>query len=301
MTFFWITVAALTALALLFVLLPLARTRVPLKNPAPAESQDARVAVYRAQLADLEADREAGVISEEQFNTAQLDLQRNLLETSESGGGGPSTGRRSWRWPTGIAALVAVPVLAVLIYQHYGAGAAALDPQARAPQQQPGMMTAEGIQAAVMALNERLEANPEDPDGWALLGRSLMFLNEPLASAAAYAQAIRYGGDQDPDILLSYADILGSLDGGDLNARAWPYIERALSLEPNHVSGLWLAGLAAYRGSDYTAAQDYWQKLEAALEPGSEEALLIRRNLDEIESRLNAAPDAEDNVEPAAE
>jgi cytochrome c-type biogenesis protein CcmH len=301
MTLFWITVAALTALALLFLLLPLARTRLPLKDPAPAESQDARVAVYRAQLADLEADREAGVISQEQFNTAQLDLQRNLLETSESGGGGPSTGRRSWRWPTGIASLVAVPVLAVLIYQHYGAGAAALDPQARAPQQQPGMMTAEGIQAAVMALNERLEANPEDPDGWALLGRSLMFLNEPLASAAAYAQAIRYGGDEDPDILLSYADILGSLDGGDLNARAWPFIERALSLEPNHVNGLWLAGLAAYRGSDYTAAQDYWQKLEAGLEPGSEEALLIRRNLDEIESRLNAAPDTEGNVEPAAE
>ena len=301
MTLFWITVAALTVLALLFLLLPLARTRVSLKNPAPAESQDARVAVYRAQLADLEADREAGAISEEQFNTAQLDLQRNLLETSESGGGGPSTGRRSWRWPTGIATLVALPVLAVLIYQHYGAGAAALDPQAGAPQQQAGMMTAEGIQAAVMALNERLEANPEDPDGWALLGRSLMFLNEPLASAAAYAQAIRYGGDEDPDILLSYADILGSLDGGDLNARAWPFIERALSLEPNHVNGLWLAGLAAYRGSDYTAAQGYWQKLEAALEPGSEEALLIRRNLDEVESRLNAAPNPESSVEPAAE
>ena len=301
MTLFWILVAALTALALLFLLLPLARTRVPLQNPAPAESQDARVAVYRAQLADLEGDREAGVISEEQFNTAQLDLQRNLLETSESGRGARAAGRRSWKWPAGIVSLVGVPVLALLIYQHYGAGAAGLDPQARAPQQQPGMMTTDGIQAAVLALNERLEANPEDPDGWALLGRSLMFLDQPRASAAAYAQAIRYGGGDDPDILLSYADILGSLDGGDLNARALPFIERALGLEPNHVNGLWLAGLAAYRSSDYATAQDYWQKLEAGLEPGSEEALIIRRNLDEIETRLDAPPPPDPEVVPNAE
>jgi cytochrome c-type biogenesis protein CcmH len=163
------------------------------------------------------------------------------------------------------------------------------------------MMTEDGIQAAVQALNARLEANPDDPDGWALLGRSLMFLDEPRASAAAYAQAIRYGGSEDPDILLSYADIIGSLDGGDLNARALPFIERALRLEPNHVNGLWLAGLAAYRGSDYATAQDYWQKLEAGLEPGSEEALIIRRNLDEIEARLEAFPLPEPNTPPDSE
>lgn len=301
MTLFWTLVAALTALALLFLLLPMARARVPVQDPAPAESQGAGVAVYRAQLADLEADRESGVISEEQFNTARLDLQRTLLEMSESGGGEQRARRRSWKWPTGIATLVAVPVLAILIYQEYGTGAVGIDPQARAPQQQSGAMTADAMQAAIQALNERLEANPEDPDGWALLGRSLMFLDEPRASAAAYAQAIRYGGGEDPDILLSYADIIGSLDGGDLNARAMPFIERALRLEPNHVNGLWLAGLAAYRSSDYATAQEYWQKLEAGLEPGSEEALIIRRNLDEIEARLDASPAPDPDVTPDAE
>jgi len=293
MTLFWITVAALTALALLFLILPMARARVQTSGTAPAQDGITGVSVYRAQLAELEADRESGTISGEQYTTAKLDLQRNLLEMTETNGASARPRANSWRWPAGILALVVIPVLAILIYQDLGSGAAGLDPLARvSPQQSPGMMTTEGIQAAVRALNERLEANPEDPDGWALLGRSLMFLDEPLASAAAYAQAIRYGGGEDPDILVSYADLIGSLDGGDLNARALPFIERALGIEPNHVDGLWLAGLAAYRGSDYPTAQVYWTRLEAGLRPGSEEALIVRRSLDEIESRLESAPEA---------
>ncbi|AGA33691.1 Cytochrome c heme lyase subunit CcmH [Thioalkalivibrio nitratireducens DSM 14787] len=299
MTLFWSMAAVLTAVSLLFLFVPMLRARSPRNEAVSTEGMAAAVDVYHAQLAELEADREAGAISEAQYTTARLDLQRSLLEMSEDREtAGSQRLQGSWRWPSGIVSLVAVPVLAVLIYQAYGSGPAGLDPQASAPQQtagtEPGGMDG-SIEAAVQALSARLEANPEDPDGWALLGRSLLFLEQPRAAAGAYAQAIRHGGNQDPEILTTYADLLGSLDGGDLSARAKPFIEQALAIEPDHVNGLWLAGLAAFRSSDYPQAQDYWERLASQFEPGSEEARIIRSNLDEVEERMRNGATAEDS------
>ena len=285
MMLFWIFAAALTVAALLFLFLPLLRTRAP-RVPVSTEAMDARVSVYRSQLADLESDRDSGVISEDQFNTARIDLQRSLLETSERQAADRTEhGGRSLRWPAAIGGLLVVPVTAVLIYQGYGAGASGLDPQA--PQQVAEAQMDGGIEAAVMALSARLEDDPEDPEGWALLGRSFLFMDQPRAAAGAYAQALRYGGDQDPDILVTYADLLGSLDGGDLSARALPFVNRALEIDPDHANALWLAGLAAFRASDYENTKDYWERLEGQLAPGSEEAQLIRSNLEEVQSRMN--------------
>lgn len=299
MILFWILAAVLLVAALLFLSVPLLTSRARREGTVTTDVMDAKISVYRSQLADLEADREAGTISEAQFNTAQVDLQRSLLEASEGGTTAPeSPQKRSWRWPAGIASMVLAPVLAVIIYQGYGAGEPGLDPQRPAqPSAASGMDV--DMEAAVNALATRLENNPEDPDGWALLGRSLLFLDQPRAAAGAYAQAIRYGGSRDPDILVSYADLLGSLDDGDLNARALTFVSQALEIEPDHTNALWLAGLAAFRASDYEKTQDYWERLESQLTPDSEEARMIRGNLEEVRSRLNNETQTDDRIPEA--
>lgn len=299
MTLFWILAAVLLVAALLFLSVPLLTSRARREGKITTDVMDAKVSVYRSQLADLEADREAGTISEAQFKTAQIDLQRSLLEASEGDLSAPENPhKRSWGWPAGIASMVLAPVLAIIIYQGYGAGEPGLDPQRPAqPTASSGMDV--DMEAAVNALATRLENNPEDPDGWALLGRSLLFLDQPRAAAGAYAQAIRYGGGRDPDILVSYADLLGSLDGGDLNARALTFVSQALEIEPDHTNALWLAGLAAFRASDYEKTQDYWERLESQLTPDSEEARMIRSNLGEVRSRLNSETETDNRIPEA--
>lgn len=299
MTLFWTLAAVLTVAALLFLFVPMLMSRPTPEGRASTDVVDAKVSVYRSQLADLESDREAGTISEAQFNTARTDLQRSLLESSEGRTDAPARAiKGSWRLPTGIVSLLVVPVLAVLIYQGYGAGEPGLDPQRPSPQTAQAGMD-QNMEAAVSALAARLEANPDDPDGWALLGRSLLFLDQPRAAVGAYAQAIRYGGNTDPDILVTYADLLGSMDGGDLNARALPFVTQALEIAPDHTNALWLAGLAAFRASDYEKTKGYWERLESQLTPGSEEAELIRSNLAEVRSRLNSTGEP-DNRTPAS-
>ncbi|MBS3800094.1 MAG: c-type cytochrome biogenesis protein CcmI [Thioalkalivibrio sp.] len=300
MTLFWALAATLTVAALLFVLVPLLRSRARLEraedtqtdteptaqtaSPAPQDEQmQASVEVYRSQLADLEADLANGSLSQEQFEKARLDLQRSLLESSDQTPGRRGRRGASWRLPAGVAALVAVPVLAVLIYQGLGAGAPGIAPE---PPRTAGADTEEGFEAAVMALRARLEDNPENSEGWIMLARSYAILGQDTDATNAYEQAIRYGADDNPDVLVNYADRLATEDDNDLNERALPYIRQALEVDPDHTNALWLAGLAAFQRSDYTSARERWQRVLGQLPEDAEETGVIRRQLAEVERRL---------------
>lgn len=312
---FWGIVGGLIVAALLFVLVPLgwfgrspqqaAITRTETATP-PDEQRQTAVAVYKAQLAELEADLAQGNLSQAQFESAQLDLQRNLLEMSGESTTATPSQRRSWRLPTALVVVLVVPILAMLIYEHEGSGEAGLNPVTQAPAGSASGMQP-NVEAAIQGLIARLEQNPDSPQEWALLGRSFLFLGELRPAAGAFAQAIRHGGGQDPDILVSYADVLGSIDGGDLNARALPHIERALEIDPNHIDARWLAGLAAYRAENYAQAQYHWEQLVGRFPPDSDESRIIRSQLQTIAGHLQpqdsppAIPDPGDVDDPTVD
>ncbi|WP_019625823.1 c-type cytochrome biogenesis protein CcmI [Thioalkalivibrio sp. ALJT] len=303
MTVFWAIAATLTLVALLFVFVPLLRSGKHLQRPQDEDTRTASgpgtenadpqddqlrtsVDIYRSQLAELETDLDNGTLSREQFDKARLDLQRSLLEAGDQAG---SRQQRhpgvSWRLPAGVSVLIMIPLLAFLIYDGFGAGAAAIDPEpARA---QPGDSEAQ-FEAEVMSLRARLEQNPQDPEGWLTLARSYTLMGEDTDSMHAYEQAIRYGADQDPNVLVTYADMLAAEDDNDLNQRALPYVHQALEVEPEHTDALWFSGLAAFQRADFETARERWQRLLPQFPEDAPEAQVIRRQLTEIENRLAA-------------
>lgn len=295
----------------------------PAMSAGQSDLLRARADVLRSQLKDLDTDLENGTLSREQYDLARLDLQRSFLEGSAEAepaaashhptapsDTAPTTTdpanagtRRRRHAVAAVLVVLILPLVALPTYWLEGTGpmgwqaAAPAEPTpASAGNRIPGMGI--DIEQAVRSLSERLEAQPEDPEGWAMLGRSLVVLDQPRAAAGAYAQAIRYGGGSNPDLLITYANLLGSLDG-TLNQRAKSIIERALALAPENPNALWLAGMAAFQAEEYAAAKVFWAQLERLLPPGSEEAQLMRSNLVEVEMRLLAsdstrpAPDAD--------
>ena len=296
MTQFWLFAGVLTLLALAFLLLPILLARKPAEaeaSPSPSaavsEKSQTGVSVYRAHLAELQSDLAEGNISQEQFDKAHLDLQRNLLEMSGSPQESPRTTKASWRWPTAVASLLLLPVAAYFIYEDQGAGMAGMVPaSAPAMAGQTGGISMPDLDAAIKALSARLENNPHDTEGWIMLGRSFLFLGEIRSAAGAFAQAIRYGAGDDPETLLTYADLIGSLDNGNLSLRARPFIERAVALAPESATALWMAGMAAFQNAEYPEAETYWSQLNGRFAPGSEEDVLIQRSLQELNLRLSA-------------
>ena len=268
--------AALVVLAALVLLLPVLWFGKRKKTTA-ADRKAANLAIFRDQLADLEREHREEVITREEFEQAHTELKRRLLEEVEADNGdlaasGPPTSR-----PTAIALIVLLPLAAMLGYLLLG-NPKALDPANTAPQKQ---MTADDINAMVARLAARMETNPDDMNGWIMLGRSYKMLGRYDEAVAAYGKAETMI-DKDPELLASYAETLAMASGKGLTGKAKEQIDKALKLDPKHAHTLFLAGAAAMEAGDAKNAISYWEALLPQVEAGSELDQMLRAGIEQM-------------------
>ncbi len=268
--------AALIVLASLALLLPglwFGRRR----QVSAADRKAANLEIFRDQLADLENELRDGNITTEEFEQTSAELKRRLLEEvdGETVSEGEEASRRSR--PTAVALLVLLPVGALLAYMLLG-NPKAIDPANTAPQKQ---MTAADIDAMVARLAARMESNPDDMNGWVMLGRSYKMLGRYDEAVAAYSKAEAFI-DQDPELLASYAETLAMASGKGLTGKAKELIDKALKLDPKHAHTLFLAGAAAMEAGDAKNGIAYWEALLPQVEAGSELDQMLRKGIDEM-------------------
>ncbi len=141
------------------------------------------------------------------------------------------------------------------------------------------------VQAMVERLEKRLQENPADPAGWARLGRSYAVMGRQDAALAAYARAYKLA-PKDPEILSEYAWLLYSLDPSNTKGLVSRLYRELQQLQPNHPRVLWFRGFEAYQRKDFRSAVQYWQRLLATMEPGSEEAEHISRAINKAREQV---------------
>jgi cytochrome c-type biogenesis protein CcmH len=296
MTVFFIVAALLVVAALLFVVPPLLRGD---KSAVEGGTRrELNISIYQDQIRELERDLEADVITREQYERGREELQRRMLEDVDASAAAVSSPRGAGRSTVVAAVAVAalVPVLASGLYMYFGAPAA-LDPEQRAAGAagMAGHGSEEELRAQIISmvarLEERLAANPEDGEGWAMLGRSYLWMERIDLAVGALERAVAFN-DRDPQLLVDYADALAMIGGQSLEGRPLELIERALSLDPTNQKGLWLAGTAAYERADFAAALDYWQRLRNLVPAGSDAALAMDNNIAEVRNLLGEAAPA---------
>lgn len=175
-----------------------------------------------------------------------------------------------------LAAGFAAPFLALLVYLTPGNLLAPGPKQAEAPhglgQQQ--------MDALIARLAARLEKNPQDAKGWAMLARAQTVLGRFDAASAAYAKSVALFPD-DAQLLADYADALAMARGGRLAGEPERLVERALRSDPNNAKALALAGTIAFDSKDFALAVKQWERLQSSIPPGSEFAKSIQGDIDE--------------------
>jgi len=164
----------------------------------------------------------------------------------------------------------------------------ALDPQARAARAEGSghAITTEQIEGMAEKLAARLKEQPNDPDGWAMLGRSYAVLGKSQLALAAFKQAMVLRPD-DPVLLADYADTLALVNGRNLEGEPSRLIARALELDPNNLKALSLAGTAAFIRKDYALALRHWERM-VQVSPDSDFTKQIQGGIEEAR-RLAAA------------
>ncbi len=266
MTAFVLLAALLAVLALGFVLLPLLRRRA---QSAASDRAETNAAIYRDQLAELEAERSQGLISAARFEETRAEIERRLAEdlaAGESAGAAPKL-----QWQGSRLALVlglVLPLVAAGLYVLVGTPGA-LDPTTGAQSAQgQHQVTAEQIDAMVAQLAARLEREPNNPEGWRMLARSQAALGRYAEAAQAYARLIEIDG-KNADVLADYADVLAMAADRNLQGEPMRLIEEALALDPDHVKALALAGTGEFARGNYDAAIVHWERLMKSLPPDS--------------------------------
>jgi len=273
MTLFWAIGAALAAVALGLAARPLWRRRAP-----GAVSRDAmNAAVYREQLRELDADLASGAIAQADHARARDELNRRVIEdASQPGERAAPGGNRLVAY-----SVLAVPLVALGVYFAVGNPAViVLEDDAQATQRQ--------IEAMVERLAARLKENPDDVEGWKMLGRSYSVLGRFRDAIDAYTRAAARA-PRDADVLVDLADVLAMANGQRLAGDPEKLVERALQIDPKNLKGLALAGTAAFDRGDFARAAALWERMLPLVAADSEDARVVRENVAQARAKAGAA------------
>ncbi len=272
---FWLIVAVLIVIALVMVIWPLWR-----KSTLSEFDIDQRnIKIARERLANLKQQLQQEVLSQAQFDEQYQELELTLNDEL-TGDQIEQKQTVQGKWVIPVVVLF-VPLLSLSLYFALG------DPQAlaQAKQQQLVRQQQQNINNMVAGLAERLKQQPDDAEGWLMLGRSYKYMNQYDRAAAAFAQAYRLEGDK-VEVMLQYADALALNNGGKLSGQPAQLVFKALALSPDNMTALWLGGMAKVETGEFAEALQYWQKLEPLIASDSQSHQQLMGLITAVKSRL---------------
>ena len=288
---FWAIVSAMTLCVLGLLLRPL------LKRPTQITSeQEKTLPVYRQQFSELEQDLTNGLLTDEQYQTARHELERRVLEETGSSETSSMTsgGLVNLRFVALSVAMI-IPAASGVLYWTLGNPAAMTHPAASPMSAQSGAgderQMMEGLNTLMERLKKKLEQNPNDATGWAMLARSYMAMERYADAVPAFDKAFKLNPN-DADMLADYADALGIHQGRKLEGKPETMIEKALKVDPNHVKALMLAGTMAYNRKDFVLAVKDWERARTNLPQDSDPEFSeqITAAIGDAKQRMGGAP-----------
>ena len=118
------------------------------------------------------------------------------------------------------------------------------------------------LSRVIAELQDKLAMQPDDVEGWKLLGRSATVLgNYPLARSA-FGEANTRTQGRDAEAVVGYAESLILIDERAIDGEAAALFEKALEMAPDNPRALWYGGIVAYRRGDMKLAQQRWVELQ---------------------------------------
>ena len=250
--------------------------------------QMSRIDEINRHLSQLDELIRGGVLSEEAVHAARsrLDVERLGLgaKLDDEALASVLHPRPPWRLMLGISGFVLV--FAGVIYAWLGNRTAiSMEP----PQPGPAANVAnsansanahannaEQMQAMIGRLVERLNAKPDDVEGWIMLGRSYIAMGKIQEAVVAQRKVV----ELNPKNAHAYADLADSLalaNGRSLEGEPERHIIKALALDPDHVKALALSGTLALNRGQFAKAATQWEHALQGSEPDTPMANQLRR------------------------
>lgn len=284
---FWIFAAVITALVVALIARPFFAQSRRAQTTAEYDLE-----VYKSQLRELDRELAEGLVNDQEAAAAKAEIARRLLAADGKRARGAQTG---WgvglHRTTGVLVSVAVPIAAVMLYLSLGQPSAPDFPYvSRAEEIAQMRQTQErdlgNLGEMAQRLAARLAQEPDDADGWMLLGRTYMTMEEFGRAAESFAKVVELAPSEAGAYgAMGEAMVLAA--GGMVTKDAVAAFEKARDIggagDPR--AAFYLAE-AAYQSGDHQAALDALVKLAWSAEPGAPWLTTVRNRAIAIADEL---------------
>ncbi len=250
---FWIAAAVMTLGTVAALVWPLLRP-----GAGAADRAEVAMRVYKDQVAEIERDLARGLIDADQAAASRTEIGRRLLAAAEEARRADKRIGGFRRSPVVAGALaLCVPLGALALYLPLGSPEMPAKPFASrtdTPDDSDHALT------MVASLEQKLQRNPEDQEGWRLLAGSYMQMGRPADAAEAYRRAMALAPD-DPNLPGAFAEALTMSEDGMVNPEARQAFERVLAARPEDPRSRFYLGLAELQAGQPKLAVERWAAL----------------------------------------
>lgn len=248
---FWVISAVFILLGLAFLVIPLMSTQAG----QSVSRREFNRALYKDKVDELNADLDKGLLDQSEYNDAVEDLQYTLLDDVSDGQKNEFVSSKNYLAIFTVVLLL--PVSTLLMYQYFSNGVGGAAPT----EQQLQAERAQTFDQALASLEQRLQQEPNDFEGWRMLGQSYFVTERYQKAFTAYQKASSLVDDQDPDVLVLLAEASAFSNNELFGEYEEQKLQAALKINPNHQRALWYLGFADYSNKNFTGAVEHWQQL----------------------------------------
>lgn len=275
---FWIISLLMVAVAVLCVLLPLAR------KPRQKNQSENSLDVYVAQLADIERKIEMEEGDRDALELERAEVSRRVLKQARSGDTSLAAGPPSKfnRVAASLMALVLVPGLSLALYSAVGSPNLVDQPLGAQAGQS---LESRSIEEMVLMAERHLAKNPDDAKGWNVLADVYGRTNRPTDRARALQELIRVSGPS-AELLTDLGEALTVAQGNIVTARARQLFEQALSLQPGAAKASFYLAFALEQEGKDGEALERWTRLAKVRQDDPRWQAMTTQKVSELREKL---------------
>ncbi len=294
---FIVSAVVLVLLAVVFIVPTLRKKNYAFSD----EYDDLNVSIAKDRLKEIKSQLDAGEITQQIYQQLHDELESSLAldlsnidSTQQSTPSDSDSSVKSTSKWMPILLAICIPLFSAAIYFQLGDFAAATGTKIvqtviPAGENRPQMT----IEEAINKLEQRLVDEPNNADGWFMLGKTYMAIKQYNKSVAAYEKVLKLDSEnqqaEDPEVLLRYADAIAMTEGGNLNGKARPIIDRIIVMLPNNPTALWMAGMAENQQENYSQALSFWYKLHPIVSQDAGSVAQLDTLIKGAEAQLSSA------------
>jgi cytochrome c-type biogenesis protein CcmH len=265
----WLIFALLTAAAVMSVLWPLAR------RPRGVGRATIDVAIYKAQLAEIERDEAQSLVAPEDARGAKAEAARRLMAAAEVFPEPARAASSNRVWPVAIAVLIFVPAVSLSLYATIGHPELPDDPLSARLDAPPARMD---LAVAIAKIEAHLAQHPDDGRGYEVLAPVYLRMGRGRDAVHAAQEALRLLGPTAERQEL-YGEALVGAANGVVTAEAKQSFGAAAAKASSATKPRFFLGLAAAQEGDSAKAREIWGKLVAEAPAGALWAQALRERM----------------------